>query len=326
MRRSWRRVRIPALVILLAIAAAWANNTSLFTRDNLPLKVLAHRGVTQTTSQDLGPQGCVARAIDPPRHEFVENTIASIREAFRLGADGVEIDVHPTVDGEFVVFHDWTLDCATNGSGVTRERDSTHIRSLDPAYFYTADNGRTYPLRGKWTGQIPLLSTVLDTFADEMFLINIKSNDGAEGDALARYLTTRGHATKRISVYGGDEPVARLRAAAPQVRGLSRQTAISDLLTYEAVGRTGDVPGSMAGNMVGVPLDRAGALWGWPGRFTERMAESDTLVLLVASAGQFAEGFDDPAQLRTIPGRASGYVVTNEIAAVIAELHRLGRR
>lgn len=324
--RAWRRFAIPTAVLLLVTAAVWANNTSLGTPDPLPLKVLAHRGVTQTSSADLGPQDCFARAIDPPRHAFVENTIASIREAFRLGADGVEIDVHPTTDGEFIVFHDWTLDCATNGTGVTREKDSDYLRSLDPAYFYTADNGQTYPLRGKWAGQIPLLSTVLDTFPDRMILINIKSNDAGEGEALARYLTDRGHAANRIAVYGGAEPVARLRAAAPHVRGLSRETAVSDLLAYEAVGWTGHVPGSMAGNMVGVPLDRAGVLWGWPGRFTERMAESDTLVLLVASAGRFAEGFDDPADLHTIPGRASGYVVTNEVAAVIAELARLGRR
>ena len=32
----------------------------------------------------------------------------------------IEIDVHPTTDGQFAVFHDWTLDCRTNGAGVTR--------------------------------------------------------------------------------------------------------------------------------------------------------------------------------------------------------------
>ena len=40
--------------------------------------------------------------------------------AFGAGADIVEFDVHPTTDGAFVVFHDWTVDCRTNGNGVTR--------------------------------------------------------------------------------------------------------------------------------------------------------------------------------------------------------------
>ena len=36
-----------------------------------------------------------------------------MRAAFAAGADIVEFDVHPTSDGQFAVFHDWTLDCRT---------------------------------------------------------------------------------------------------------------------------------------------------------------------------------------------------------------------
>ena len=101
-----RRRRI-TLVLIAAVAVVagglWANNTSAFDRAVRPLKVLAHRGVTQTTSVDLGNDRCFARNIAPPRHAFVENTLASMREAVRLGADGIEIDVQPTTDGEFVV-------------------------------------------------------------------------------------------------------------------------------------------------------------------------------------------------------------------------------
>ena len=44
-----------------------------------------------------------------------------MQAGFAAGADVVELDVHPTTDGEFAVFHDWTLDCRTDGHGVTRE-------------------------------------------------------------------------------------------------------------------------------------------------------------------------------------------------------------
>ena len=46
-----------------------------------------------------------------------ENTIASIERALELGVEGVEIDVHQCASGELVVFHDFTLDRMTNGSG-----------------------------------------------------------------------------------------------------------------------------------------------------------------------------------------------------------------
>lgn len=64
---------------------------------------------------------------------MIENTPASTRAAFNAGADVVEIDVHPTTDDHFVVFHDWTVDCRTNGTGVTRELALNELQSLDIA-------------------------------------------------------------------------------------------------------------------------------------------------------------------------------------------------
>lgn len=40
----------------------------------------------------------------------VENSLAAFRAAASLGADGVELDVHATVDGALVVHHDYSLD------------------------------------------------------------------------------------------------------------------------------------------------------------------------------------------------------------------------
>jgi len=53
---------------------------------------------------------------------ILENTLDSMAAAFELGADVVELDIHPTTDGQFAVFHDWTIDCRTNGKGVTRKQ------------------------------------------------------------------------------------------------------------------------------------------------------------------------------------------------------------
>ena len=48
---------------------------------------------------------------------IAENTLASFQKAIHLGVDGVELDVHKCKSGELVVFHDFTLDRITNGSG-----------------------------------------------------------------------------------------------------------------------------------------------------------------------------------------------------------------
>jgi glycerophosphoryl diester phosphodiesterase len=64
-------------------------------------------------------------------------------------------NVHPTTDGQFAVFHDWTLDCRTDGHGITREHSIADLKKLDIGYGYTTDGGRRYPFRGSGVGMMP---------------------------------------------------------------------------------------------------------------------------------------------------------------------------
>ena len=46
-----------------------------------------------------------------------ENTLEAFQKAVEMGADGVELDVQLTKDGELVVIHDETVDRTSDGSG-----------------------------------------------------------------------------------------------------------------------------------------------------------------------------------------------------------------
>lgn len=92
--------------------------------------------------RDLKNDTCTAARMLPPTHDYLENTLRSMRASFEAGADVVELDVHPTTDGEFAVFHDWTIDCRTDGHGVTREQSMAKLKTLDIGYGYTADGGK----------------------------------------------------------------------------------------------------------------------------------------------------------------------------------------
>ncbi|MEK8023119.1 MAG: glycerophosphodiester phosphodiesterase, partial [Candidatus Hydrogenedentota bacterium] len=61
----------------------------------------------------FGHRGAMARAL--------ENTIESIGIAIDAGADGVEIDIRLTADGEVVLLHDATLDRTGQGHGPVAE-------------------------------------------------------------------------------------------------------------------------------------------------------------------------------------------------------------
>ncbi|CAG8521368.1 6403_t:CDS:2, partial [Scutellospora calospora] len=55
--------------------------------------------------------------------KYPENTIVSLEQAIKIGADGIESDVRITKDGQVIMMHDTTLDRTTNGSGNVDERN-----------------------------------------------------------------------------------------------------------------------------------------------------------------------------------------------------------
>jgi glycerophosphoryl diester phosphodiesterase len=60
-----------------------------------------------------------------------ENTISAFREAARLGAHQIELDIRATADGQLVVIHDATVDRTTSGRGLVSELTLDQIRELD---------------------------------------------------------------------------------------------------------------------------------------------------------------------------------------------------
>lgn len=59
-----------------------------------------------------------------------ENSATSLRQALKLGLDAVEIDVWPTTDKQFVVFHDAHLGRITGHAGWTNSVASEELRTL----------------------------------------------------------------------------------------------------------------------------------------------------------------------------------------------------
>jgi glycerophosphoryl diester phosphodiesterase len=141
-----RKIKCAGVVIALLVAGIYANNTNLLTaHQEGKVVLLAHRGMAQRFDEhDLTNDTCTATRMSAPTHDYLENTVRAMQAAFDAGADIVELDVHPTTDGEFAVFHDWTLDCRTDGHGVTREHAMTELKQLDIGYGYTADDGRPF--------------------------------------------------------------------------------------------------------------------------------------------------------------------------------------
>src|SRR3954467_13140157 len=62
---------------------------------------------------------------------FAENTMGAFIEAEKAGADGLELDVQLTKDGEIVVIHDEKVDRTTSGTGFVKDLLFKDIRKLN---------------------------------------------------------------------------------------------------------------------------------------------------------------------------------------------------
>ncbi|MDR0378505.1 MAG: glycerophosphodiester phosphodiesterase [Candidatus Accumulibacter sp.] len=317
-----RRYKILLATVLTVSAVSVFNASWRVPAGEPELRLIAHRGIHQTFPSDgLQSDTCTAARIHPPTHDYIENTIRSMQAAFAAGADIVEFDVHPTIDGKFAVLHDWIIDCRTEGHGVTREHGLAYLQSLDIGYGYTADGGNSFPLRGRGVGLMPELREVFTALPGGRFLVNFKSREAREGDMLAALMDEHPEWRSAVwGIYGGDEPTFRAaELLGSGVKAWSRRSLIDCLGRYIAIGWTGIMPDACKGTVVMIPANAAPWLWGWPNLLLQRFHAAGSEVILLgpfSSGDPGTAGIDTLEELARVPSGFSGYLWTNKIEVI----------
>lgn len=97
-----------------------------------------------------------------------ENTMAAFDQAYKMGADMLELDVQLSSDGQVVVFHDTKLNRTSSGRGPIKNMTLHQLRQLDAGSWYNI----------RFRGQrIPTLEDVLQCYGGKIpLLIEIKSS------------------------------------------------------------------------------------------------------------------------------------------------------
>ena len=306
---------------LFALVVAWftLSNASWLAPDPVGKRVLiAHRGVSQLFDhRGVTDESCTATRIYPPEHTYIENSLPSMRAAVGRDAGMVKFDVAATKDGKLAVFHDWTLDCRTDGTGPVRERTMAELKALDIGYGYTADGGKSFPLRGKGVGLMPSLDEVLAGLGHLPLVVNFKSRDPREAElALAAFARAGIDPDQpRFGFFGDARVVDVIRAKAPRAWAMNPAGARRCTTDYIKFGWSGWFPQSCVGGTIIVPLDRQWAFWGWPDRLQDRAARHGARVLMVGPRGETVGGTGlwQVQQLTKVPASFKGYVWVDDI-------------
>ena len=303
-----------AVFALMLLILSFTNASWIAPEPKGAPKLIAHRGLAQDFDRaGVGRDTCTATRIEQPFHAYLENTVDGVVRAQGLGNWMAEVDIAPTRDGEIVLFHDWTLDCRTDGTGPVRDATLAELKALDIGYGYTADNGETFPLRGTGVGAIPTLEELIRAQPLRgRLMFNFKSDDPAEADLLAARLTELGRdpAAKGDAFYGSPGVIARIRELFPEAWAWSPAEARECSGDYVAWGWTGFLPSSCRGRTMVIPLNYQFAFWGWPNRLLARMEAHGGQVIVTGpyTDGEPNTGLILPEQLTEIPSSFNGYV------------------
>jgi glycerophosphoryl diester phosphodiesterase len=93
-----------------------------------------------------------------------QNTMAAFSLAAEMGADGIELDVHLSADGQAVVIHNDTVDETTDGSGRVHQMTAAQLQSLDAGGWFDP----------RFAGEpIPTLEQVFAALAQHL-LVNVE--------------------------------------------------------------------------------------------------------------------------------------------------------
>lgn len=101
--------------------------------------------------------------------KYPENTMLAFKKAIEAGADGIELDVQLTKDGEIVIIHDETIDRTTDGKGLVADYTYEELCRFDASFIYRGQIG---------FNKIPTLREYLEFVKDKNIITNIELKTG----------------------------------------------------------------------------------------------------------------------------------------------------
>ena len=101
--------------------------------------------------------------------KYHENTLLAFEKAVEAGADGIELDVQLTKDGEVVIIHDETIDRTTDGKGFVADYTYDELKKIDASYIYKNHYG---------FNKIPTLKEYFTLIKDTKIITNIELKTG----------------------------------------------------------------------------------------------------------------------------------------------------
>lgn len=150
-----------------------------------------------------------------------ENTLISFQKALDMHIDGIELDVHLSLDGEIIVIHNETIDRTTNGKGFVNKLSLQELKA------FRIENEH----------EIPTLAEVFDLVRRRCFInIELKGKGTAKPvvELIAHYISEKNWNYTDFLVSSFDwKMLEEVQLLNPKIRiGVLTEEAVEDALAF----------------------------------------------------------------------------------------------
>lgn len=195
-----KSMRNPQLLekLLALLLASFAVDTAVALAPDAPMPIEAPESGGRRRPVEFFGKPLLLGAHRGGLRLWPEETLEGFKRAVARWPDVLlEGDARLSKDGRVVLFHDATVDRTTNGTGAVRDMTLAELSALDAGYWFTPDDGATFPFRGK--GVKPAtLAEALAAFPESRFLIELKPQIGV-AEAAVRVIQ-EAHAGRRVAL------------------------------------------------------------------------------------------------------------------------------
>ncbi|HYO63010.1 MAG TPA: glycerophosphodiester phosphodiesterase [Pyrinomonadaceae bacterium] len=173
-----------------------------------------------------------------------ENTLHAFERAAKMGVEALELDVRLTADGALVVIHDAAVDRTTDGRGLVGRMTLEELKRLDAAHNFSADGGRTFPLRGQGVA-VPTLAEVFEALPSMRFVIEPKQGTPSPTRALCRAIEEHSMAERVVVGSFSQEVLEEFRGECPRVATSAGPREVSRFLALQKTGLSASFDATM---------------------------------------------------------------------------------
>ncbi|GAA0375160.1 glycerophosphodiester phosphodiesterase [Bowmanella denitrificans] len=195
-------IMLKALLWLSGFALAYLGLTLIPAVNNVPPHTYYQQQGFETIAHGAG------QGLRP------KNTLEAALNAWQLGADVIEMDIHASADNQLVARHDDTVNATTNGQGYIRDMTLAQLKTLDAGYYH--QQGGIYPFRDQHV-QIPALAEVFSALPNARFMLEIKPDTPTDSDLLCQLIKLHGRSQQVLVTSFHTEALLAFRQACPDV-------------------------------------------------------------------------------------------------------------